>query len=87
MHRGARTLGMHPHLEAIPHALMVAYLRKARSVRGYPECSEGRVLSECMLTLRLSRMIRGSRTLGVRPHFEAIPHAPRVVYPQNAFSL
>ena len=79
----SRTLGMHVRFGATLHAPRVARARNSRSVGVYPARSEGCVLSECALTLRLSRMLRGLRTLGMHLHYEAILHAPRVVYSLN----
>ena len=87
MPRGSRTPRMHPHFEVIPHAPSVAYPRIARPICGNPACSEGCVPSKCTSGLKLSHILRGLRTLGMRSHFEAAPHAPRVVYPRNALSL
>ena len=56
--QGSRTLRMHPHFEAIPHHPRVAKPQNAPSPLGYPECSEGRVSSECALTYMLPRTLR-----------------------------
>ena len=85
--RGSRTHGMRPHSEDIPHDPRVAYPRNAPRTQGYSTCSEGRVPFECILTLRLSRALRGSCTPGAHVRFEAILHAPRVADPRDAFSL
>ena len=45
--------------------------------------SEGGVPSKCTFGLRLPRRTRGPCATGTRPHSEAIPHAPRVAYPQK----
>ena len=34
-----------------------------------------------------TRVVRGLRILRLRPHFEAISHTPKVVYPQDPLSL
>ena len=85
--RGSCTLGMRPNFQAIPYSPRVVYHRDARSVWRYPACSEGCVPLECALDWRLSRMFRGSRSLGMCPHFEAIPRARRVVVPRYARSV
>ena len=87
MLRGLCIVGMRIRIEAIPYAPGVVYPRNAPSLWGFPECSEGCVPSECTFGLKLSRMLRDLLTLGVHPHFEAIPRAPRVAYPRNALSL
>ena len=84
MPRGSCTLGMHSHFDGSPHAPRVVYPRNARSVWGYPTCPQGRVPSECIFSLRPPCKLRGSHTLGMRPHFEGIPHDPSVVYARNA---
>merc|ERR1712034_203182 len=87
MLRGSNTLKLGPHFGAIPHALRVEYPQLGPSLRSYPACSEGRIPSTWTLTSELSRMLRGSNTLKLDPHFGAIPHAPRVEYPQVGHSL
>ena len=96
-----RTLRMHSHFDAIPHALRVAYPRNARPFRSLPACSEGRVPSECASSLRISRALLGSRTLEMQVWFDAMSaanadsmmqvayprNAPRVAYTRNTFSL
>merc|ERR1712102_207590 len=87
MLRGSNTLKLDPHFGAIPHAPRVEYSQVGPSLQSYPACSEGRIPSSCTLTSELSRVLRGSNTLKLYPHFGAIPHAPRVEYPQVGPSL
>ena len=87
MLRWSCTLRMRPHFEDIQHAPTVAYPRNARPVWGHPACPEGRARSEFTFGGSLSRTFLGVCTIGMRPHLEAIPHAPRVVYPRNARSV
>ena len=87
MLRGSRTLKLDPHFGARPRAPRVVYPQGVPSFRSYPACSEGRVPSKCTLTSGLDPMIRESCTLKLDPHFGAIPHAPRVAYPQGGPSV
>ena len=87
MLRGSRSLGMHVRFAASLHSPRVASRRNAPSLTSYPADSENCVPSGCTLTSRLSRAPRGSCTLRMRPHYEALPQAPRVAYRRNAPSL
>merc|ERR1712215_313398 len=71
----------------IPRAPRVECPQLGPSLRSHPACSEGRIPSSWTLTSELSRMLRGSQTLKLDPHFGAPPHAPRVEYPQVGPSL
>ena len=85
--RGLCTLGMHVRFEDILRATRVAYPKNALSLGCSPAYSQDRVLSECTLTLRLPRVLRGLCPVGVRVWFDAIARAPRVARPRNAPSL
>ena len=87
MFRGLRAIGIHVRFEATPRNPMVEYPQNAPSLSGYPVRVVGRVPSDCTFGLMLPRMLRGLLTPGMHPHFEAIPHASRVVYPRSAPSL
>ena len=87
MLRRSRTLSSFLHFAASLHASRLAYPQSVLSRWSYFACSEGRVPAICTLTLKLCRMIHGSRALNLHSHFGAISHAPRVAYPQFVPSL
>ena len=87
MLRGSKTLKLGPHSGSIPHAPRAEYPQAGPSLRRYPTCSEDRIPSSWTLTSELSHMLRESKTLNVDPHFRALPHGPRVEYPQLGPSL
>ena len=80
--RGWRTPETHPPFGAILHSPRVVCPQNTPLLWGFPVCSEARVPSKISLSLELSRMLRGSRTLETHPKFGAIPHSPRVAYHQ-----
>ena len=84
MVRGSRTLELRPDVGDISDAPRARYLRNVRTLLSFPARSGGHVPSKRALTLGLSRMLRGLRTLETRTHFGAISHARKVVYHGNA---
>ena len=87
MLRGSCTRGMHPHFDALPRAPRVVYRRNALSLLGNPAYFDGCVPLGCTSGLKLSRMLRGSRALGMHFQFLAIPHASRGSDPRYAQSV